>query len=309
MLQCRVLCRPPGCFSRLAVFSQPVPSSIRTCSSRAPTQSFISVPRWGLPLAEGVFGTVGELLCDVGSRVRRDEAVAVIDTDKVAFELKAPCNGIVTAVLVSVGDEVVERQQIYSLDRGEAGLHYEAREADDSSPERAWARRRAHRKEEEEREAERNWERMKKDPRFRRGLHEWQWQWSWRMKRGQTWHKQRQSDNRRWQQSQQRQQQRHAPPVSADVPPLSAEQREALAALPPDDATRRMLQARDHYEALNVPRGASAVTIKRAFVNLAHALHPDKNQGPLAPEAFLRLQQAHDTLSCARRRRDYDASR
>ena len=44
-----------------------------------------------------------------------NEIVAVIETDKVALDVKASRSGIVEAVLVRVGDEVKEQQPLYSL--------------------------------------------------------------------------------------------------------------------------------------------------------------------------------------------------
>lgn len=121
----------------------------------------IRVPLWGLPLAEGVFGTVSELYCEVGARVQPDEAVAMIDTDKVAFEIKATCAGVVTAIHVAVGEEVRERQVVYSLKRV-MREEEQAESLGEHSRQRAWARRLAAQKQRQQEEADREWELLKK---------------------------------------------------------------------------------------------------------------------------------------------------
>ena len=68
-----------------------------------------------IPLAEGILGTVEELHLEVGSSVREDDVVAVIETDKVALDVKASFSGVVASVCVEVGDTVMERQPLYEL--------------------------------------------------------------------------------------------------------------------------------------------------------------------------------------------------
>ena len=56
---------------------------------------------------------IGDWLKNEGERVSREEAVVMIDTDKVTVELPAPVTGVVTKILVrkggtaKVGDKVV----------------------------------------------------------------------------------------------------------------------------------------------------------------------------------------------------------
>ena len=66
--------------------------------------------------AEGILGNVEELLAEVGQSVAQNEVVAVIETDKVTLDVKASKSGVVSAILVSVGDIVKERQPLYSLE-------------------------------------------------------------------------------------------------------------------------------------------------------------------------------------------------
>ena len=69
-----------------------------------------------IPLAEGVLGTVEELLAEPGQAIEENEIVAVIETDKVSLDVRASREGVISAVLVAVGDEVKERQALYELE-------------------------------------------------------------------------------------------------------------------------------------------------------------------------------------------------
>ena len=68
-----------------------------------------------MPIPEGIIGPVEELFLEVGQSCEENEVIAVIDTDKVALDVKASRAGVVEAILVSVGDEVKERQPLYRL--------------------------------------------------------------------------------------------------------------------------------------------------------------------------------------------------
>lgn len=108
-----------------------------------------------IPLAEGVLGTVEELLAEVGQTVEENEVrahagcavlieqlfsakqichanemkicacavrslpaqvIAVVETDKVALDVKASQPGVIAEILVQVGDEVKEEQALYTLE-------------------------------------------------------------------------------------------------------------------------------------------------------------------------------------------------
>lgn len=65
--------------------------------------------------------------------------------------------------------------------------------------------------------------------------------------------------------------------------------------------------ARDFYEVLGVPRGASDKEIRSAFRKLARQYHPDVNPGDeAAEERFKEISEAHAVLSHADTRAAYD---
>ena len=68
--------------------------------------------------------------------------------------------------------------------------------------------------------------------------------------------------------------------------------------------------AEDLYAVLGVSKDASADQIKKAYRKLARQYHPDANPGDkAAEERFKEISHAHDVLSDAKKRGDYDASR
>lgn len=64
----------------------------------------------------------------------------------------------------------------------------------------------------------------------------------------------------------------------------------------------------DYYSILGVFRDASPEEIKRAYLESAQRLHPDKNLAPGETELFLEVQQAYEVLSNPKRRAQYDAT-
>ena len=71
----------------------------------------------------------------------------------------------------------------------------------------------------------------------------------------------------------------------------------------------------NHYEVLGVPRGATRVEIRRAYLSLARTYHPDHQPGDLGPAGggadepgsrILAINEAWRVLGDARLRRTYD---
>lgn len=62
--------------------------------------------------------------------------------------------------------------------------------------------------------------------------------------------------------------------------------------------------AKDYYETLGVPKGATKDEIKKAFYKLAHKYHPDKKEGD--EKKFKEVNEAYQVLSDDSKRSKYD---
>ncbi len=68
-----------------------------------------------IALRAGVTGTVWKIEKGVGARVRRDEAVLVLECMKMEIPIEAPAAGTVKELLVQEGDAVREQQPVAVL--------------------------------------------------------------------------------------------------------------------------------------------------------------------------------------------------
>jgi pyruvate dehydrogenase E2 component (dihydrolipoamide acetyltransferase) len=75
------------------------------------------MPKLGLTMSEG---TIARWVIAAGSRFKAGDVVAVIETDKIAYDLEAPSSGLLCEVLVSAGNIVPVGTPIGRWDIGDA---------------------------------------------------------------------------------------------------------------------------------------------------------------------------------------------
>ncbi len=63
----------------------------------------VVLPKWGMSMQEG---TISQWYVDPGDEVLEGDVIAEVETEKVNGEVEAPANGVITEILVAVGDTV-----------------------------------------------------------------------------------------------------------------------------------------------------------------------------------------------------------
>ncbi|HEY0029833.1 MAG TPA: DnaJ domain-containing protein, partial [Bacteroidia bacterium] len=67
------------------------------------------------------------------------------------------------------------------------------------------------------------------------------------------------------------------------------------------------MSKRDYYDILEIPKGAAADEIKKAYRKMAIKYHPDKNPGDkAAEEKFKEAAEAYEILSSPEKKQRYD---
>ena len=113
------LCSQPSCLRQVKQIPRPLSRLLTPRPlSRLLAQATLNTPFVSdtIPLAEGRLGTVEDLLVGIGDEVEINDVVAVVDTDKVALDVKAQQAGTVREILVAIGDEVNETQPLFTID-------------------------------------------------------------------------------------------------------------------------------------------------------------------------------------------------
>ncbi|MCZ6523862.1 MAG: acetyl-CoA carboxylase biotin carboxyl carrier protein subunit [Alphaproteobacteria bacterium] len=63
-----------------------------------------------------ISGRVSAIETSVGARVKKDDALVILESMKMEIPLVAPVGGTVTKILVEVGDSVAEGQEIAAIE-------------------------------------------------------------------------------------------------------------------------------------------------------------------------------------------------
>lgn len=68
-----------------------------------PEEIKVTMPKLGLTMKSG---TITKWLKKEGDRVEKDEVIAMIETEKLSGEVKAPASGVLVKILKKEGEEV-----------------------------------------------------------------------------------------------------------------------------------------------------------------------------------------------------------
>lgn len=210
---------------------------------------------------DNVVGELLEIACEIGSHVYVDEEVAVIETDKVAVTVHAKREGIISAILAKVGDEVREHQPIYEAHDVSMNTGFMSRR---------WSRERARRRAIREQKEDKEREEILK---------------MWMERRAK---KRQEEDAKRQEEDKKRQekQRQHQSNGSSNWHRRHFNPGENLSS----HASHQALAT------LGLKPGASKRMIKAAFRKKAMQYHPDRNPDPTSAEKFRNVRAAYDML-------------
>ena len=74
----------------------------------------IVMPKLGLTMSHGI---VAEWSKHEGESFEEDEILCYVETNKISTELKAPCRGVITKILVEEGEEQEVLKPICTIER------------------------------------------------------------------------------------------------------------------------------------------------------------------------------------------------
>jgi DnaJ-class molecular chaperone len=66
------------------------------------------------------------------------------------------------------------------------------------------------------------------------------------------------------------------------------------------------MNRKNHYHTLGIEKNATNNEIRSAYRKLAHQFHPDHNHQENAPQMFIEIKEAYDTLIDENKRAKYD---
>ncbi|MGA1343575.1 MAG: biotin/lipoyl-containing protein, partial [Hyphomonas sp.] len=118
----------PAAAARPATAPPPLPAEAKGEPVAAGGVTDVKVPVMGESVAEG---TIASFSKKVGERVKKDETIAEIETDKVALEVPSPADGVILELLVAAGASVTPGSVIARI--GAAGAA-PARAAAEAAP-------------------------------------------------------------------------------------------------------------------------------------------------------------------------------
>ena len=82
-------------------------------------EHIMSVPSMGDSITEG---TVVEWLKEVGDFAQEDEVIAIVETDKVSVDIRAPVSGVVTNIMADIDAVVEVGNELVSFDTSQSGM-------------------------------------------------------------------------------------------------------------------------------------------------------------------------------------------